>query len=144
MSLICTTFLLRGLSYVHTSIGAAVLSHHVDDFALVSSFFLFAIACLNMLAGLIWRQSAKSKRSVTSWREHAKSALPTHVAGVDVRPMMPSAPPTFMSNMFSGHKNDDNNEKPPNRAGLGFGRQAEKAAALKGVYIRCWFLLPPS
>lgn len=30
-------------------IGAAVLSHHVDDFALVAAFFLFAIGCLNIL-----------------------------------------------------------------------------------------------
>lgn len=30
-------------------IGAAVLSHHVDDFALVSAFFLFSLGCLNIL-----------------------------------------------------------------------------------------------
>ena len=30
-------------------IGAAVLSHHVDDFSLVAAFFLFSIACINML-----------------------------------------------------------------------------------------------
>lgn len=30
-------------------IGAAVLSHHVDDFSLVSAFFLFALGCLNIL-----------------------------------------------------------------------------------------------
>lgn len=30
-------------------IGAAILSHKVDDFALVAAFFLFAIGCLNIL-----------------------------------------------------------------------------------------------
>lgn len=45
-------------------IGAAVLSHHVDTFALVSAFFLFSVGCLNMLVGLIFREKAKTKRSL--------------------------------------------------------------------------------
>jgi hypothetical protein len=115
-----------------------VLSHHVDDFALVSAFFLFAIGCLNILVGLVWRQSAKSKRSFTSWRDQAKSALPTHVAGVDVRPMMPSKPPSFMSSMFSGDERHHDSDTGSSKPGFGFGRQGEKAAGLNGV---CFLLV---
>ncbi|KAF5392048.1 hypothetical protein D9757_003272 [Collybiopsis confluens] len=136
-------FGLGALGIIQCLIGAAILSHHVDDFTLVSAFFLFSIGCLNMLLGLIFRQGAKSKRSITSWREHAKNALPTHVAGVDVHSVA-SAAPTFMSNMFGGEKGREStasngSEAYPasvgSRAGLGFGRQAEKAAAMKGYFI---------
>ena len=44
-----TDFGLGPVGLFQACIGAAVLSHHVDDFALVSAFFLFAISCLNML-----------------------------------------------------------------------------------------------
>jgi hypothetical protein len=107
------------------SLGAAILSHHVDEFSLVSAFFLFAIGCLNMLAGLIFREGAKSKRSVTSWREHAKNSLPTHVAGVDIRPVATAAP-SFVSSVFKG------DEKAPGEPGYGFGVKGERAAGLKG------------
>ncbi|SJL08489.1 uncharacterized protein ARMOST_11853 [Armillaria ostoyae] len=97
-------FGLIALGIIQCLIGAAVLSHHVDDFTLVSAFFLFSIGCLNMLTGLIFRQSAKTKRSVTSWRDHAKSAaksaLPTHVAGIPV----PTSVPSFVSNAFSNEE----------------------------------------
>ncbi|KAJ7146080.1 hypothetical protein C8R44DRAFT_7124 [Mycena epipterygia] len=123
-------FGLGALGIIQCLLGAAILSHHVDEFSLVAAFFLFAIGCLNMLARLIFRQSAKSKRSITSWREHAKSALPTHVAGVDIRPVA-SAAPSFVSSVFKG------DEKEPGEAkiGYGFGVQGERAAALKGYLI---------
>lgn len=119
-----------------SSIGAAVLSHHVDDFTLVSAFFLFSIGCLNILVGLIFRAGAKSKRSVTSWREQAKSALPTHVAGVDIRPVA-SVAPSFVSSVFSEKQPEQNAPATaaPAHPGFGFGRQGEKAAALKGYLI---------
>jgi len=69
-------FGLGALGIIQCLIGAAVLSHHVDDFSLVSGFFLFSIGCLNMFFGLIFRASAKSKRSILSWREEKKSVLP--------------------------------------------------------------------
>jgi len=123
-------FGLGALGIIQCLLGAAILSHHVDEFSLVAAFFLFAIGCLNMLAGLIFRQSAKSKRSVTSWREHAKNALPTHVAGVDIRPVATAAP-SFVSSVF---KSD---EKAPGDAtsGNGFGLAGERAAGLKGYLI---------
>ncbi|KAG5646184.1 hypothetical protein DXG03_004237 [Asterophora parasitica] len=133
-------FGLGALGVMQCLIGAAILSHRVDTFTLVAAFFLFSVGCLNILVGLIFRQSAKSKRSITSWREHAKSALPTHVAGVDVRPAMDAAvshAPSFVSSMWGG-----NGEKTPatgsmksTKSGLGFGRQGEKAAGLKGYLI---------
>jgi len=117
------------LGIIECLLGAAILSHHVDEFSLVAAFFLFAIGCLNMFAGLVFRESAKSKRSITSWREHSKNVLPTHVAGVDIRPVAAAAP-SFVSSVFK-------NEKPQEetKAGYGFGRQGERAAGLKGYLI---------
>lgn len=129
-------------SLTSPSIGAAILSHYVDTFTLVAAFFLFSIGCVNIFVGLIFRESSKSKRSITSWREHAKSALPTHVAGVDVRPVVSHATPTFVSNMWSG--NDDKSlasEARSGKSGLGFSRQGEKAAGLKGTESHIIFVV---
>ncbi|KII90114.1 hypothetical protein PLICRDRAFT_40314 [Plicaturopsis crispa FD-325 SS-3] len=120
-------FGLGALGVIQCLLGAAILSHHVDDFALVSAFFLFALGCLNILIGLIWRQHAKSKRSILSWREQGKSVLPKHIE----RP--PSSIPAFASHIFSGRSEASGDS--PARAGLGFGRQGEKAAGLKGFLI---------
>ncbi|KAJ6584940.1 hypothetical protein B0H19DRAFT_1107319 [Mycena capillaripes] len=113
------------LGIIQCLLGAAILSHHVDEFSLVAAFFLFAIGCLNMLAGLIFRESAKSKRSITSWREHAKNTLPTHVAGVDIRPVAAAAP-SIIPSVFKSE------EKPQ---GYGFDLKGERAAGLKGYLI---------
>jgi len=141
-------FGLGALGLIQMLIGAAILSHHVNTFTLVSAFFLFSLGCVNVLVGLIFRESAKSKRSISSWRENAKSVLPTHVAGVDV-----TGPPAFISKLYtggttststtdspsvgpSGSINKTGAEKTQDRfAGFGFGRQGEKAAALKGYLI---------
>jgi len=117
-------------------ISAAILSHHVSTFTLVSAFFLFSIGCLNMFVGLIFRHHVKSKRSVTSWREHGKSVLPTHVAGVDVRPAMSAASKMGpIASMFTGESADSKHSATPSKNGMGFGRQGEKAAALGGYLI---------
>jgi len=131
-------FGLGALGIMQGLISAAILSHHVSTFTLVSAFFLFSIGCLNMFVGLIFRHHAKSKRSVTSWREHGKSVLPTHVAGVDVRPAMSAASNiTPIASMFTGGSADTkhSNGSMPSKSGLGFGRQGEKAAALGGYLI---------
>ncbi|KAF8064056.1 hypothetical protein FPV67DRAFT_1782420 [Lyophyllum atratum] len=128
-------FGLGALGLMQCLIGAAILSHRVDTFTLVAAFFLFSVGCLNILVGLIWRESAKTKRSVTSWREHAKSALPTHVAGVDVRPAM-SVASSSVSNMWGGNDGKTRaSEAGSGKSGFGFGRQGEKAAGLKGYLI---------
>jgi len=136
-------FGLGALGIIQMLIGAAVLSHHVDTFTLVSAFFLFSLGCVNVFVGLVFRESSKTKRSFTSWREHAKSALPTRVAGVDIRP------PAFISKIYTGgtdspsvgrgsmSKGNDTGVESTNDgfSGFGFGRQGEKAAGLKGFLI---------
>jgi len=108
-------------------LGAAILSHHVDSFTLGSAFLLFSVGCINILVGLIFRESAKSKRSFTSWKEHTKSVLPS------VGPIKPSAmpsTPTFVSSLYTGGTSfTDKNDIKMN---MGFGRQGEKAAASLG------------
>ncbi|KII88164.1 hypothetical protein PLICRDRAFT_41302 [Plicaturopsis crispa FD-325 SS-3] len=120
-------------------LGAAILSHHVDDFSLVSAFFVFALGCVNILVGLIFRESAKDKRSLTSWRAEKKGVLPTTIR--DSRSFT-NAPPSFMSSRSSSptlHEKADMSEfgayKASSHAGYGFGRQGEKAAGLKGFLI---------
>jgi hypothetical protein len=107
----------------------------VDDFTLVSAFFLFVLGCANMLLGLIFRESAKSKRSITSWREEAKGILPTtNVAHLDLNRTGTSGGWSFSSSTVYEEKGKDLAEfgAGRSRAGYGFGRQGEKAAALKG------------
>lgn len=110
-------------------IGAAILSHHVDDFALVSAFFLFSIGCLNILLGLIFREKGKAKRSVTSWRDHAKSVLPPPVQRAA------SSASTLWGPAFSEKKNGSGKDLGARFAGYGFGRQGEKEAGKKGFLI---------
>ncbi|KAF7320847.1 hypothetical protein HMN09_00171200 [Mycena chlorophos] len=123
------------LGLIQCLLGAAILSHHVDEFSLVSAFFLFSIGCLNVLFGLIFRESAKSKRSITSWREHAKDALPTHVAGVDIRSTL--APSSFVSNVSAAFEKAPSYTSSGNegKIGYGFGVAGEKAANMRGYLI---------
>jgi hypothetical protein len=110
-------------------IGAAILSHHVDDFALVSAFFLFSIGCLNILLGLIFKEKGKTKRSVTSWRDHAKSVLPPPVQRAA------SSASTLWGPTLSEKKNGSGKNLSERFAGYGFGRQGEKEAGKKGFLI---------
>jgi hypothetical protein len=89
-------------------IGATILSHHVDKFTLVSAFFLFSVGCLNITLGLVFRELAKSKRSIRAWREGGNdSTLPMHSGDIST----------------------------PKSSGFGFGSQGEKQAGLKGFVI---------
>jgi hypothetical protein len=126
-------FGLGALGIFQCLIAASVLSHHVDDFTLVAAFFLFSLGCLNMVLGLIFREAAKAKRSLTSWRAEAKALLPH-----DVRPAFTSAAPSFVSSVFSGSPKDEEAAdfgSWKSTSGNGFGRQGEKAAGLKGFLI---------
>lgn len=132
------------LGIIQCLIGAAVLSHHVDNFALVSAFFLFSVGCLNMFVGLIWRQSAKSKRSILSWREKKgvlpslKSGIPSVKGGLPTRSASPTytSPPYVSRPLYTGGSfPSEEVSEAPSRAGLGFGRQGEKAAALRGYLV---------
>jgi len=122
------------LGVMQCLIGASVLSHYVGEFPLVTAFFLFSIGCANMLVGLIFREKVKDKRSILSWRERGKDVLPSHVRGVDIRPVTGA-----LSSAFSRDEKSDDPARTPSdassRSGLGFGRQAEKAAGLKGFIL---------
>jgi len=72
-------FGLGALGVIQCLIGAAILSHHVNSFTLVSAFFLFSIGCLHMFVGLIFREKVKPRRSLTAWKERAKDVLPAPV-----------------------------------------------------------------
>lgn len=115
----------------------------MDDFTLVSAFFLFVLGCMNMLLGLIFRESAKSRRSVTSWREEAKGILPTTNVGHLAlnRTGSSESSRSFTSSTLYEEKSRDLAEfgagRSNSRAGYGFGRQGEKAAGLKGQ--SSWF-----
>ena len=131
-------------------IGAAILSHHVNSFTLVSAFFLFSLGCLNILIGLIFRAKVKPRRSITAWKERAKDVLPAPVLGGFEKGMEFSRtvgvePPRFMSNVFDtpGHIPRNNtgdsgvsrSTTGTSKSGLGFGRQGEKTAELKGFIL---------
>jgi len=118
-------FGLGALGIFQTLLGAAILSHFVDDFALVSAFFLFSIGCLNMFLGLLFRASAKSHRSILSWREEKQGTLPRHNTGSTAQVHFMDGP-SDMSRAPS---------MASQKAGYGFGRQGEKAANLKGFMI---------
>lgn len=107
-------------------LGAAILSHHVDDFSLVAGFFLFSLGCLNMLLGLIFRESAKTRRSIAEWRAEAKGALPS---SRDMRPTFARPNSTFVPSFFK-----NGSEKSDGKPGFGFGAQGEKAAGLRGTH----------
>lgn len=119
-------------------LGAAILSHHVNGFTLASAFFLFSIGCLNILIGLIFRESVKTKRSITSWKEHTKSVLPS-VGPIHTASTLSSPPPPFFSNLHTGttlsRGSLEKDDEKDGYKGFGFGRQGEKAAGLKGFLI---------
>jgi len=125
------------LGFMQIFIGAAVLSHHVGTFALVSAFFLFAIGILNVLLGLTFRTSIKTKRSLTSWRDRIPE-LPRSTS--DFKTAMSSSNPgvfnvanTVFTNV-TGSSSEKTHE-PGTHSGYGFGRQGEKHAGLKGFLI---------
>ncbi|OBZ74612.1 hypothetical protein A0H81_05460 [Grifola frondosa] len=126
-------FGLGALGVIQCLLGAAVLSHHVDEFTLVSAFFLFSIGCLNIFLGLIFRESAKARRAGRE-PEH-DDGLPRH--------MPPRA--LVMSSYTGGTAAWDKGREAPSgadaaratsqRSGMGFGRQGEKAALARGFTI---------
>ncbi|KAJ7171956.1 hypothetical protein C8R46DRAFT_894377, partial [Mycena filopes] len=134
-------FGLGSLGIFQCLIGAQILSHHVDDFTLVSAFFLFSIGCLNILLGLVFREAAKTKRSLRAKRNggNDKGIIGNNV---DARPQFVNASPQFVKNIFNGNGTEDAKEidfatwKSTDKATYGFGRQGEKAAGLKGFLIQ--------
>ncbi|KAG9318752.1 hypothetical protein JVU11DRAFT_851 [Chiua virens] len=136
-----TQFGLGALGIFQGLIGASVLSQHVDDFTLVAAFFLFVIGCLNMLLGLIFRESAKERRSIRAWRAGPQDTLPTHTSPTSIlnRSDTGTTGRTFNSSTVYEEKSREPTEfsaaRSASRAGYGFGRQGEKAAGMKGFLI---------
>ncbi|KAH7889494.1 hypothetical protein F5I97DRAFT_538748 [Phlebopus sp. FC_14] len=136
-----TSFGLGALGIFQGLIGAAVLSQHVDDFTLVAAFFLFVVGCLNMLLGLIFRESAKERRSISAWRDGSKDILPTTQLAPAMnlsRSTSSSSGQSYASSTVYEEKSRDLAEfgaaRSASRAGYGFGRQGEKAAGMKGSW----------
>ncbi|KIY46976.1 hypothetical protein FISHEDRAFT_15604, partial [Fistulina hepatica ATCC 64428] len=105
-------------------IGAQVLSHHVDEFTLFSGFFLFAVACLNMFAGLIFRKSGKQRRSIRALKA-SKTAFDRTLAKT-TSPFDGHMTAAFTGGSNSSWKTFDK----------GFGREGEKSAALRGFILQ--------
>ncbi|KZT03297.1 uncharacterized protein LAESUDRAFT_762073 [Laetiporus sulphureus 93-53] len=126
-------FGLGALGVIQCLLGAAVLSHHVDEFSLVSGFFLFSVGCLNALLGLAFREKAKPGRALTSWRDD--DVLP--------RTSLRSGPRPFLAASSTGGSSWNEKEAEAHRtgsssskfSGKGFGRQGEKAAMALGATV---------
>ncbi|KAF7305150.1 hypothetical protein MKEN_01230200 [Mycena kentingensis (nom. inval.)] len=139
-----SNFGLGALGIFQALIGAQILSHHVDDFTLVSAFFLFSIGCLNMLLGLIFREGAKAKRSLRGHKQQKQQGI---ITGQGINPRVLEVAPTFTIPAFPGardgsadaEKLDDasfHSWRSDTKAGYGFGRQGEKAAGLRGFILQ--------
>ncbi|KAH8827345.1 hypothetical protein DL96DRAFT_1498914 [Flagelloscypha sp. PMI_526] len=133
-------FGLGALGVFQCLMGAQILSHHVDQFTLVAAFFIFALGCVNMLLGLVFREGAKRKRSISSFKEDSRSILPT-INHMDSRPDISKPTPQFLSSMLTGStqsytRESSASEVMSEKSGMGFGRQAEKAAGLRGFFLQ--------
>jgi len=100
-------------------IGGTVLSHHVREFPLVSGFFLFSIGCLNIIIGLILGVAAKTIRSGGMWESDSLVFLPSFTRKKRAPTLDGSIPGAAPG--------------PSGSSGLGFGKQAEKAASMNGT-----------
>jgi len=123
-------FGLGPLGVIQCLIGAAILSHHVNTFTLVSAFFLFSIGCLHMLVGLIFREKVKPRRSLTAWKERAKDVLPAPVLATTEKVVKFGQdhgvdPVRFVPDFLVRDGTGDTRTTVPthSRPGLGFGRQ---------------------
>jgi len=104
-----------------------------------------------MFLGLVFRESAKDKRSILSWRAEAKGVLPKTTDSDEPKRSAWSgkgSSPAFIARSLPAN----NTEKSPSygwgadvksefgsfrsidKTGYGFGRQGEKAAGLKGSF----------
>ncbi|PCH37677.1 hypothetical protein WOLCODRAFT_160952 [Wolfiporia cocos MD-104 SS10] len=124
------SFGLGPLGIFECLISTMILSHHVDDFTLVAAFLLFALGCVNIFLGLVFRERAKPRRALFAWRERVKDAkdiLPTHAR--------PSS--ALIDNLWKGgdEKSHGGVDEWGRRLGYGFGRSGEKKAGLKGFKI---------
>lgn len=135
--------------------AASILSHHVDAFPLVSAWLLFAVGCINIILGLVFRSGIKVDRSITTFREtRAKELLPGPVqnAAPSFKILETSVGSIFSHDEKSGstrlsrnntgasfHSQSSSMAAGGFGSGYGFGRQGEKAANLKGTVMSSGF-----
>lgn len=110
-------------------ISATILSHHVDDFTLVAAFFLFAISCLNMFLGLIFRGKARVRRAWL-WESKEERVLPKTFNLAKV-PEFKKPRDSFMARVFRRPDADQETHDVEKR-GSSFGTQGEVAAIRAG------------
>jgi len=100
-----------------------------------------------MFLGLIFRASAKPKRSIQSWRNESKGVLPTHTdsPGMKVQSSLVDGRqstyfPNFKAGLDRGSSERDGTYKSlasyDEKVGYGFGTYGEKAAGLRGFLLR--------
>ncbi|KAG8731961.1 hypothetical protein FRC11_001322 [Ceratobasidium sp. 423] len=142
------------LGAMQVFLGAAVLSHHVPTFALVSAFFLFSIGLLNIILGLVFRSGIHARRALLSWRNKAPSALTDKVdrattavnyatdmyshfrsnsraSDLEKQPVHDEKHGEWESHSQKSHSE----EKSQPFGGLGFGRKGQENAEKKGFVI---------
>ncbi|KIO18869.1 hypothetical protein M407DRAFT_31457, partial [Tulasnella calospora MUT 4182] len=133
--------------------AASILSHHVEAFPLVSAWLLFAVGCINIILGLVFRDRIKVDRSIRTFREtKAKELLPGPVqnAAPSFKILETSVGSIFSHDEKKGLSRNNTGgsfhsqqssvgavQSPAGGFGngYGFGRQGEKAAGLKGFMI---------
>ncbi|KAJ7237442.1 hypothetical protein B0H12DRAFT_1057264 [Mycena haematopus] len=124
-------FGLGALGIFQCLIGSQILSHHVGEFTLVSAFFVFSVGCLNCLLGLIFSESAKTKRALRGEPAASKVVISPFV---NASPQVNAPRFAFTGDAdavsYASWKASD-----MTRAAYGFGRQAEKAAGLRDVAV---------
>ncbi|KAF8598574.1 hypothetical protein BDV93DRAFT_609760 [Ceratobasidium sp. AG-I] len=127
------------LGAMQVFLGAAVLSHHVPTFALVSAFFLFSIGILNILLGLIFRSSIKERRMILSWRNKAPPQVERAASAISAASDLYS----HAKDHYGSKKSDlEKGEKGAHQGGaarksfsFGFGRQGGLKAEFAGYTI---------
>jgi len=122
-----TGFGLGPLGVFECLIGATILSHYVDDFALVAAFFLFAIGCLNILLGLVFGAKAKQKRSTRAWRSDSDDVLPP-VGGK--RPAFTRPDSTYVASFFKPSEKLEFGVAPTNGSTPGLHRKTHRSVVL--------------
>jgi len=122
-------------------IGAQVLSHYCDRFPQVTSWLLFIVGCINIIAGVWFKSEAKPKRLIFSWENVSSTTPQTRMAATawDMVTEKRNGSDT-LSRSTSQHSEaplvPESSSAPGARfGGFGFGRQGEKAAADRGFKI---------
>ena len=123
----------------------------MDEFSLVSAFFLFSVGCLNIFLGLVFRESAKPRRTLAAWRGRFlgpdDGVLPTASSSRKGRPNSTGPRPLVMSSgvwekeheAYGGGAGADTSRAgslSSQKSGMGFGRQGEKAALARGFTLQ--------